>query len=152
MNSCDVGRVRKGLLVSLAAACFVISGAQATTAQAKEAKDPTANRGRRGGGRKKGQDGQGAAARKKRGPAGVIRLAGLTSKKLEELYGKLDTDSSGTVSLEEFKALPKVMQKLAKEAADKAKARGSRKKPGQGAKDPTKKRGGRRKKKGPNAQ
>ncbi len=145
--------MRRGLLISLVAACFVISGALTTPAYGREAKQPGAKRGK-----KKGQNGQAAGEKKKgkggarqnkRGKGGAIRLAMLNDKKIEALYGKLDADSSGTVSLEEFKALPTVLQELAKEAAEKAKARGGKKKPG-GAKEPGKKRkGGKKKKKDP---
>lgn len=138
MRSRSVGCVRKGLLVSLVAACFVLSGAWAEAARAREAKDPAAKRDRKGG--------QAAGDRRKGGPTGVIRLASLNAKALQELHGKLDADSSGSVSLEEFKALPKVLKEMAKEAAEKTKARRG-KKAGGGATDPAKKRKGGRKKK-----
>ena len=118
MRSRSVGRVRTGLLVSRVAACLVLSGAWAEAARAKEAKGPAARRDRKGGRRKGGQaagrkkSGQGADAGKKGGPRGVIQLARLNARALKTLYGKLDADSSGSVSLDEFKALPKVLQKL----------------------------------------
>jgi len=143
-----VGRVRRVLLVALAAGCFVMSGALTSPAHGKAAKDPAAKR----GGKKKAQGAQGANARKNRGRSRAIRLTMLNDKRIEALYGKLDADSSGSVSLKEFKALPTVLEEMVKEAAEKAKARGGQKDPG-GAQDPAKKRkGGRKKKKAPNTQ
>ena len=151
MTGRRVGRVRRGLLISLAAACFVISGALTTPAHGREAKEPGAKRGK-----KKGQNGQAAGDKKKgkdgarqnkRGKGGAIKLALLNEKKIEALYGKLDANSDGSVTAEEFKALPTVLQEMVKEAAAKAKARAEQKKAGGGAKDPNKKRKGGKKKK-----
>lgn len=153
MRSRSFGRVRRSLLVLLAAGCFVMSGALTAPAQGKEAKDPAAKRGRKGG-KKKGQDAPGAGGKKKarRGKSAAIRLAMLNDKRVESLYSKLDADSSGSVTLEEFKALPTVLEEMAKEAAAKAKARAEEKKAPAGE-DPAKKRkGGRRKKKDPSTQ
>ena len=152
MRSRSLGRVRKGLLVSLAAACFVIAGTVTTAAQGKQAKDPTAKRGK-----KKGQDPQAAgekkkrpdrAGRKRQGKGAAIRMAMLNEKRIEKLYQKLDANSDGSVTAEEFKALPTVLQEMVKEAAAKAKQR----KADGGEKDPAKKRKGGRKKKDANTQ
>ena len=142
MTGRSVGRARRGLLISLAAACFVISGALATPAHGREAKEPGAKRAK-----KKGQDAD--AKKKNRGKGGAIRLAMLNDKRVEALFGKLDANGDGNVTIDEFKTLPTVLQEMAKEAAAKAKARAADKKAGGGAKDPNKKGkgGGKRKKK-----
>jgi len=138
MNERRSRRARGSLVVSLAAACFVIAGALALPASAKDAKAPGARRGRR-----KAPAGQAATGRKKPGAGGTVRLARLNEKMLRELYAKLDTDNDGKVSMTEFKALPAVIEKVLKAAA---KGRGGRNRPAGGAKKGGRKGGGRRKK------
>lgn len=139
MNERRSRRVRGPLVVSLAVACFVITGALAVPASAKDANAPGAKRGR-----KKRPAGQAAAGRRKPGAGGTVRLARLNDKTLKELYTELDADNDGTVSMTEFKALPTVIEKVLKAAT---KDKGGKNKPADGAKKGGKK-GGRRKKKG----
>ena len=140
----------------LAGVCFAVSGMLATSARGQDFQDrPVKKRARQGGG-KRAKPGQDAAARrqtgrKKRGRAGTVRLAMLNNRTLKELYGKLDADGSGSVSLEEFKALPTVLEQTIKDAAAKAKARSGRKK-AVGAGDGGRRRKGGRKKKDPTTQ